>query len=158
MDPIQQPCHDPLSMWPVSSCTDDNRPRNSFPVYRWTAAPSRTYWPLNALWSYRLNLDILTYVISLPQDISQAQGKIHATLVIARPFHSHYEWTIMINSLIILWHGHALFSPIIPRGPEMSLMLSRRGKFHLDRSHPTSSFVAYLKTIFIATLLRNSGW
>ena len=44
------------------------------------------------------------------------------------------------------------------RGPEISLPLSRRGKFHLDRSHPTTYFMISPKTTFITTRLQNSVW
>ena len=50
------------------------------------------------------------------------------------------------------------FNPTAPRGPEISLLLSRRGKFHLDPHTSQSIFHDTPKTTFIATQLRSSVW
>jgi len=64
----------------------------------------------------------------------------------------------MTNSLVAFGMAMHFLNPTAPRGPEISLLLYRRGKFHLDPHTYRSIFHDTPKTTFIATQLRSSVW
>ena len=86
---------------------------------------------------------------------SQVQGEWSATLG-TRPFLALCRTYFIDQPLVEAWP--CTFSSYTSRGPRGVSPSFRRGRSHLDSTHPATCFRSYLKATFMTTQLRSSVW